>query len=81
MEKEYVQSVYNVLYQNWKEYCSANDRKRNQIEDSVRRFADNMNDELYLLLNSNSASGLFRTPFFQRDLEHSLDILNRLLGE
>lgn len=62
------------------EYYSTSGRARDRIVDSVRRYGDNLPDELYFELNQNNASGLFRNGFFETDLDRSIGLLSAMLG-
>ena len=79
MEKEEIQSVYNTLFQYWRDYDGASSKIQSKIEKSARMYADSLPDEIYLTLNQGSARGLFRSAFFQGDLERSLAILEEEL--
>jgi len=75
MEKKELQSVYNTLSQYWRDYYGSNANTQSRIEDSVRSYANTLPDDLYVKMNQGSASGLFRSSFFQGDLERSLRII------
>lgn len=81
MEKDLLNSVYNVLNKYHKEYLLAKVRKeKEQIMNFVRNYLDSVvPDELYLKLNNGAGSGLCRHGFFESDLSKCLDIIKRML--
>lgn len=81
MEKDKIQEVYNTLSQYSREYYGSSGRAQSRIEESVRMYANTLPGDLYATLNQGSASGLFRSAFFQGDLDRSLRILEEELGK
>lgn len=82
MEKEYLKGVYNYLEDQYADYNTSNSSKqKSMIETRVRSYSRGFDDELYLILNEGSASGLFEHGFFNSDLSRSLRILKDLIGE
>jgi hypothetical protein len=65
MDKEELQSVYNTLSRYRSEYYGSNGRAQSRIEESVRLYAETLPGDLYVKLNQESASGLFRPFFFK----------------
>ena len=68
---EYIQNVYNYLEEKWEQY-STRPQERHQIEQIVRLYSHNLDDDLYLRLNEGRASGLFEHGFFEVDLQRAL---------
>lgn len=81
MDKEKLQSVYNTLSRYRSEYYSSSGKAQSRIEESVRMYANTLSGDLYVTLNQESASGLFRPAFFQGDLDKSLRIIEEKLGK
>ncbi len=81
MDKENLQSVYNTLSRYRSEYYGSSGRAQSRIEESVRLYAETLPGDLYVKLNQESASGLFRPAFFRGDLDRSLTILEEELGK
>lgn len=72
------EEIYNYLKQYEAEYRMAKKGKeRDRIENNVRRFADGIDDEIYLELNNNAASGLFGPSFFESDMDNALRLLRK----
>lgn len=80
MEKEVLQSIYNTLYRYWREYYGTSVKIQSEIEETVRLYANTIPGDLYLILNQGSASGLFKHGHFLEDMERSLHILEKELG-
>ena len=78
LTKEYLQNVYDYLYEKWTVYCTSPSEK-NRIERVVQLYSHNMNEELYLILNEGRAEGLFEHRFFERDLQNSFSKLTELI--
>ena len=67
------EEIYSYLKQYDREYSLAkNSEERDRIENNVRNFAEGLDDEIYLELNNNAASGLFAPGFFESDMDKSL---------
>ena len=67
------EEIYSYLKQYYREYSLAkNSEERDRIENNVRNFAEGLDDEIYLELNNNAASGLFAPGFFESDMDKSL---------
>ena len=67
------EEIYSYLKQYDREYSLAkNSEERDRIENNVRNFAEGIDDEIYLELNNNAASGLFAPGFFESDMDKSL---------
>lgn len=79
IEENRLKNILADLERYRSEYYSANGRARDRIADNVRRYGDNLPDELYFELNQNSASGLFRHGFFESDLDRSISLLSGML--
>lgn len=79
LTKEYLQKVYDYLDEKWTKYCTC-PRERNQIEEIVQLYSQNLNDELYLTLNEGRATGLFEHGFFERDMQNSFSKITELLN-
>lgn len=79
MNREYLQGVFNYLNEQYKEYYFAKNSQKGIIENRVRMYANNFNNELYLMLNKGGASGLFRHGFFESDLSSALKTIERML--
>lgn len=70
------EEIYAYLKQYDAEYFSARNRKeKDRIENNVRNFAEGIDDEIYLELNNNAASGLFSPGFFESDMANALRLL------
>lgn len=62
------------------EYNSTrNIAQKNRIEDRTRCFLNSIEDGIYLKLNNGKASGLCGPSFFQRDLDHCIVNLDRMI--
>ena len=81
MNKEKLQSVYNTLSRYRSEYYGSSGKAQSRVEESVRMYAETLPGDLYARLNQESASGLFRSAFFQGDLDRSLSILKEELDK
>ena len=81
IEENKMKSILADLERYRSEYYSASGRTRERIADNVRCYGNNLPDELYLELNQNSASGLFKPGFFESDLDRSISILSGLLAK
>lgn len=80
MDKQKLIGPYEYLKVKEKEYTSArNKSEKERIERSVRNYAEYIDPDIYLYLNENAASGLFRHGFFESDLNNSLNKLQKLL--
>lgn len=82
-EKE-IKEAYAFLENSLRDYYTLNSAKerREWIERRVRTYADNnLSGDLYLDLNEDSASGLFRHGFFLSDLERSVSILRKMINK
>lgn len=79
MDKEKLQSVYNNLSRYRSEYYGASGRVQSRVEEQVRAYVQTLPGELYVKMNQESASGLFKPAFFQGDLDRSLSILEKKL--
>lgn len=80
LTKEYLQKVYDYLDEKWTKYCTC-PREKNRIEEIVQLYSQNMNDELYLILNEGRATGLFEHGFFERDMQNSFSKLTELIAQ
>ena len=82
MNMQDLESVYSYLEQKKKDYYIARTKSdKESIEKMVRNYAQGMDREIYIFLNENAASGLFRHGFFESDLDHSLTLLQKVLKE
>ena len=81
MDKEDLQSIYNTLSRFKREYYGSSGRTQSNIEERVRMFAQTLPGDLYVRLNQGSAIGLYRSSFFQGDLDRSLSILEKEIGK
>ena len=79
LTKEYLQKVYDYLDEKWTKYCTC-PREKNRIEEIVQLYSQNMNDELYLILNEGRVAGLFRHKHFENDMLRSFTMLTELLS-
>lgn len=80
MDKQKIKGIYEYLEAKRKEFAFArNKSEKERIERSVRNYAEYMDPDIYLYLNENAASGLFRHGFFESDLNNSLNKLQKLL--
>lgn len=68
--------ILNALQHWYDDYCKSTSRnEKERIESSVRHYASNLPGDIYVELNENAGSGLFRHGFFQSDMERCLRIL------
>lgn len=82
MDKDYLQGVYDYLNEQGDNYYLAVKKSQKAaIEDRIRSYSKNLNDELYIKLNEDRASGLFQPGFFESDLSRSLTMLKGLLDK
>lgn len=82
MDKEYLQNVYDYLNDQYKEYCLTNKTTlKRAVEDKVRAYSNHLKEDLYLFLNEDHGSGLFRSGFFESDLSRSLKKLKDALAD
>lgn len=80
MDTKEMQSFYEYLKKKRDEYQSADKKNRALIADQVRSYSLGMSAELYAQLNNDSASGLFRSNFFESDLDCSISILQEMIN-
>lgn len=80
MEESRLRAILADLERYRSDYYSASGRVRDRIEDNVRCYGENLPDELYLGLNQNSGSGLFRHGFVESDLNRSISLLSSMLS-
>lgn len=80
MDKELLQSVYDYLNNQHREYYLASNKQKETIESQVRSYSNNIDRELYSILNEGYDSGLFEHGFFESDLSRSIHTLSKLLN-
>ena len=81
IEENRIKSILADLERYRSEYYSAGGRTRERVADNVRSYGNNLPDELYLELNQNGASGLFRHGFFESDLDRSIRLLSDMIDK
>ena len=53
-------------------------KEKDRIENDVRLYAEGIDDEIYLEMSNGSAGGLFKSAFFESDLDRALSILDNI---
>lgn len=77
-KKKYERHLNDLLeYQN--QYNSANAKSKRSIQESVFNYGNILDDEDYLGITGNAASGLFRPSFFQSDLSDAISYFRKKL--
>lgn len=71
------EQIYRDLYDFRTKYFFAKGKEKNRIENDVRLYAEGIDDEIYLEINNGAASGLFKSAFFESDLDRALTILEK----
>lgn len=71
------EQIYCDLYDFRTKYFFAKGKEKNRIENDVRLYAEGIDDEIYLEMNNGAASGLFKSAFFESDLDRALTILEK----
>lgn len=74
MNKEKTKEYLEYLERKYTEWYS-HPKQRLEIEEEIVKAADSWEDEIYLYLNDNRATGLFEHGFFMSDVQKSLDLL------
>jgi hypothetical protein len=77
---EYIFQYLDKMYDRYLTTTKKCKTERNEIESLVRKFANNIDDGIYLELSQGLASGLFEHGFFESDMKRSLQILKQKLG-
>lgn len=69
--------IYRDLVEYRIEYYCADKKGKERVENKVRQYIKGVDDSIYLELNNGVASGLFRSAFFESDLDRAITILER----
>lgn len=66
--------IYRDLNDFRTKYFDAKGKEKERIENNVRQYAKGIDDEIYLEMSNGAASGLFKSTFFENDLDKALSI-------
>lgn len=73
-----VEQIYRDLNDFRTKYFFAKGKEKDRIENDVRLYAEGIDDEIYLEMSNGSAGGLFKSAFFESDLDRALSILDNI---
>lgn len=80
MDKIKAKEYYDYLNRKYTEWY-ANPKQQSKIANEIYSTAMNWDDEIYLFLNDNRATGLFEHGFFESDIAKAFSLLKEIIGE
>ena len=72
------EQIYRDLNDFRTKYFFAKGKEKDRIENHIRLYAEGIDDEIYLEMSNGSAGGLFKSAFFESDLDRALSILDNI---
>ena len=80
MDKEKAKEYYNYLERKYAEWYT-HPKLRSKIAAEIYSTAMYWDDEIYLYLNDERATGLFEHGFFESDIQKSFSLLKEIMED
>ena len=81
MDKEKAKEYYEHLEEKYSLWCTSKLKDRSKIASEIYEYAMHWDDDIYLYLNDNRASGLFEHGFFESDIQKAFRLLRKIIEE
>lgn len=79
MDKEKAKEYFDYLERKYTEWYTSKPKQRSAIQSEIYGTALRWDDEIYLYLNDNRATGLFEHGFFVSDIEKAFRLLKEIM--
>lgn len=79
MDKEKAKEYYDYLDRKYTEWYTSKPKERSKIVSEIYGTAMRWDDEIYLHLNDNRATGLFEHGFFESDIQKAFRLLKEII--
>lgn len=79
MNKIKAKEYYDYLDRKYTEWYTSNPKLRSKIQSEIYETAMQWDDEIYLHINDNRATGLFEHGFFESDIQKAFRILKDII--
>ena len=79
MDKEKAKEYYDYLKDKYTEWYTSKPKQRSKVQNEIYATAMHWDDEIYLHLNDNRATGLFEHGFFESDIQKAFRLLKEII--